>query len=145
MMHHVAIMKKQWGLCEKILRGEKTVESRWYKSKRDPWGKIKPGDVVFFKDSGAPVTVKAEVEKVLQIEDLTPQKTIDILTKYGRADLGASEIMPQIKEYVKDKRYCILVFLKNAQKVKPFRINKAGFGAMSAWLCVDDVNKVKVE
>ena len=143
-MYHVAIMKKQWGLCEKILTGEKTVESRWYKSKRNPWGKVKTGDIVFFKDAGSPVAVKAEVAKVLQIEDLTAQKTRDIFTKYGRADLGVSEIMPQIRDYVKGKKYCVLIFLQNARTVEPFNIDKAGFGAMSAWICVDDIDEIKI-
>ena len=49
-IHHVAIMKKSWGLVEKILAGEKTVESRWYKSKCVPWDRIKPKDIIYFKD-----------------------------------------------------------------------------------------------
>lgn len=33
-MEHVAIMKKSWGLTRKILSGEKTIESRWYRFRR---------------------------------------------------------------------------------------------------------------
>ena len=62
-MDHVAIMKKSWKLTEKILSGEKKIESRWYKSKYPPWGKIKKGDIIYFKDSGEPVSIKAKVEK----------------------------------------------------------------------------------
>ena len=70
---HVAIMKKQWGLTEKVLTGEKTVESRWYKTKHTPWDKIKAGDSLYFKDSGEPVIVKAKVAKVLQFANLGPE------------------------------------------------------------------------
>ncbi|MBU4370146.1 hypothetical protein KKG58_05355 [Patescibacteria group bacterium] len=38
-------MKKSWNLTEKILAGEKKIESRWYKSKCSPWGKIKENDI----------------------------------------------------------------------------------------------------
>ena len=31
-MQHVAIMKKSWGLTDKILSGQKKIESRWYLS-----------------------------------------------------------------------------------------------------------------
>jgi len=31
-MQHIAIMKKSWRLTEKILAGEKTLETRWYKN-----------------------------------------------------------------------------------------------------------------
>lgn len=31
-MEHVAIMRKSWGLTDKILSGQKKIESRWYKT-----------------------------------------------------------------------------------------------------------------
>ena len=142
-MEHIAIMKKSWGLTEKILTGEKTVESRWYKSRYAPWNKIKPGDIVYFKDSGEPVSVRAEVVKVLQFDNLTPKKTGQILAKHGKADLGTSDIMPEIREYVSGKNYCVLVFFNNVEKIEPFDIDKTGFGAMSAWISVDDINQLK--
>lgn len=144
-MQHIAIMKKEWGLTDKILSGKKTVESRWYKFKRPPWERVQAGDVVYFKDTAGPVRAKAEVAKVLQFANLTPQKTEEILRQYGQADLGAEEIMPQIRQYVQGKNYCLLVFLKNPRKVEPFNINKAGFGAMAAWLTIDDINKIKIK
>ena len=142
-MEHIAIMKKSWGLIEKILTGEKTVESRWYKSKYAPWDKIKPGDTVYFKDSGEPVSVRTEVIRVLQFDNLTAEKTKQILSEYGKADLGTSHIMPEIKEYVTGKNYCILVFFSNVVKIEPFDIDKTGFGAMSAWISLDNINKIK--
>ena len=85
-MDHVAIMKKSWGLTQKILSGQKKIESRWYKSKHPPWGKIGKGDIVYFKDSGEPVSVKTEVEKVVSFSDLTPEKVRHILDEYGNDD-----------------------------------------------------------
>ncbi|MBL7142454.1 MAG: ASCH domain-containing protein [Candidatus Pacebacteria bacterium] len=142
-MNHIAVMKKSWGLIEKILTGEKTIESRWYKSRYSPWNKIKPSDVIYFKDSGGPVSVRAEVVKVLQFDNLTAKKIEQILFKYGKVDLGTSHIMPEIREYVSGKNYCILVFFDNVEKIKPFNIDKTGFGAMSAWISVDDINRLK--
>ncbi len=142
-MHHVAIMKKEWKLTKKILSGEKKIESRWYKNKAAPWNKIKPGEVVFFKNSGEPVTIKTEVEKVLQFSELTPAAVKEILDKYGGADgINVSDI-GKFYELFKNKRYCMLIFLKNAQKTNPFNISKKGFGNMAAWLCVDDIDAIK--
>lgn len=141
---HIAIMKKSWKLMEKILSGEKTLEERWYKFKRAPWDKIKIGDNIYFKDSGEPVTIKAKVTKVLQFADLTPKKTREIIIKYGKADLGTDDEMPsEIKEYISNKNYCIIIFFDNVKKIKPFNIDKTGFGAMSAWLTIDNVEKIK--
>lgn len=142
-MEHIAIMKKSWGLTEKILVGEKTVESRWYKSRYAPWDRIKSGDVIYFKDSGEPVTLKARVIKVIQFANLTPEKTEQILSQYGKADLGTGDIMPVIKEYIFAKNYAIFVFFDNVEKIEPFDIDKTGFGAMSAWITIDDINKIR--
>ena len=38
---------------------------------------------------------------------------------------------------------CIFIFLDRVQKIKPFEIDKTGFGAMAAWLIVDDLEKIK--
>lgn len=142
-MEHVAILKKSWGLLEKILTGEKTVESRWYKTRHIPWDRIKAGDTVYFQNSGEPVSVRAKVTKVLQYQNLNPQKTRQILAEYAYGDLGTEHMIPQIRKYVIGKNYCLLVFFNNVEKIKPFRINKAGFGAMSAWSIVDNINKIK--
>jgi len=142
-MEHVAIMRKSWGLTQKILSGQKKIESRWYKVKYAPWNRIKSGEIVYFKDSGAPVTIKTEVEKVIQFSDLTPEKVKEILYHYGQADgLGIDKI-PKFFEMFKNKKYCMLIFLKNPQKIEPFEIDKSGFGTMSAWISVEDVNRIK--
>lgn len=161
-MDHIAIMKKSWGLTEKIISGEKKIESRWYRSKRSPWGKIERGDTVYFKDSGAPVLVKAEVKKVIHLPsppradeggdeallhrppDLNPKKVKQILNKYGK-DIGIEKVrLPEYFKLFKDKKYCLLIFLKNPKKIKPFNINKAGFGTMSAWLTIEDIDRIKI-
>ncbi|MFA5987350.1 MAG: ASCH domain-containing protein [Candidatus Paceibacterota bacterium] len=142
-MDHVAIMKKSWGLTEKILSGQKKIESRWYKNKCRPWGIIKPGDRVYFKNSGESVMVEAKVRKVLQFENLSPKKVRDILDKYGEADGIERTEMLKFAKMFKDKKYCILIFLKNPVPIKPFVIDKTGFGAMSAWVSVGNINNIK--
>jgi ASC-1-like (ASCH) protein len=140
-MHHIAIMRRSWHLTEKVLSGEKTIESRWYVTKRAPWDKIASGDVVFFKDSGFPVTVKVEVVKAEQIA-LTPAKVLAILKKDYR-EIGISkERIVELYERYKEKKYCILINLRNPAAVKPFEINKRGFGNANAWLCVADVKNI---
>ena len=144
-MEHIAIMKKSWGLTQKILSGQKKIESRWYKIKYPPWNKIKSGEVIYFKDAGNPVTIKAEVDKVIQFSDLTPKKVQEILYQYGQADgLGIDKI-PEFFEMFKNKKYCLLIFLINPQEIEPFNIDKSGFGAMSAWISVDNVKKIKAK
>jgi len=132
-MDHVAIMKKSWGLILKILSGQKKIESRWGINKCSPWGKVKVGDTVYFKNSGEPVTVRAKVSKVEQFSNLTPS-IIRTLIKKINGDMT----------WAKNKRYCTLIYLKDVKEVKPFGINKSGLGAMTAWITIPDINKIKI-
>jgi len=120
-MSHIAIMNKSFGdLIPKILSGEKKIESRWSRNKIAPWDRVKPGDTVYFKNSGEPVVAVAEVEKVRQFE----KKDFD----------EARKLFPVPDKWVRNKNYCVLMWLKNPRKIKPFEINKSGFGSAAAWL-----------
>jgi ASC-1-like (ASCH) protein len=136
-------MQKSWGLIEKIATGQKTIESRWYKVKYTPWGRISPGDNIYFKNSGEPVTIQAKISKVINFSDLTPEKVHTILVDYSK-ELGLDE--PDLQRYFemfKHKRYCILMYLTDAYHIQPFEINKQGFGAMSSWIRVESITKIK--
>ncbi len=142
-MQHVAIMRKSWGFIPKIALSEKIIESRWYKVRYAPWGRIQPGEKIYFKNSGEPVILAAEVEKVFYFPDLTPEKVLQILETYAKDEGIEEENIPKFFERFKQKRYCILIYLKHVQLVPPFEIDKQGFGAMTAWICVDDVERIK--
>ncbi|OGC50628.1 hypothetical protein A2716_02990 [candidate division WWE3 bacterium RIFCSPHIGHO2_01_FULL_40_23] len=143
-MDHVAILKKEWGLLKKILSGQKTVESRWYKTQVAPWDKIFKGDVVYFKDSGRPVTLKAKVLDVHQYFVKDNKQALGLMKKYTLRDLGAADIPQEIRNYILNKKYAIFVLLSEISEVPAFNIDKTGYGMQSAWMCVGDINKVKV-
>ncbi|MDD3170584.1 MAG: hypothetical protein WC410_00030 [Candidatus Paceibacterota bacterium] len=67
----------------------------------------------------------------------------EILNKYGSADGIEKDEIPEFFERFKNSKYCLLIFLKNPEGIKPFEINKAGFGMMSAWLTTNNVKKIK--
>ncbi len=142
-MDHLAILKKSRKLSQKILSGEKTIESRWYKFKRNPWNRLNVGETIYFKDSGDPVNFKAEIEKVLQFENLTLEKAKELVNKYSDKICLSKIHDEKFWEYFKDKKYCMLIFLKNVEKISPFNIDKTGYGLMSAWICVDNIKSIK--
>lgn len=143
-MDHLAVMEKNLDFIQKILDGRKTIESRWYKTKKAPWGKITKKDVVYFKNAGGLVNIKATVSSVIEFGDLTFPEIKKVLDKYWK-ELGISkEELPDFYERFGNKRYCILIFLEDSEKVTPFKINKEGFGAMTSWICTEDIKKLKV-
>lgn len=144
-MDHVAIMKKSWKLIPKILDGRKKIESRWGINKCAPWGKVKVGDRVYFKNSGEPVTCVSQVLKIKEFENLNLQKIREIFNKYG-GDAGISaDNIENIVKWAEKKRYCTLIYLKKSKKVKPFDIDKSGFGSGCAWITVKDIDLIKKE
>ncbi|MDD3661657.1 MAG: hypothetical protein PHG63_01200 [Candidatus Dojkabacteria bacterium] len=136
-------MKKSWHLLPKIQSGEKTVETRWYRTKRCPWDKIRKGDTIFFKDSGEPVTLKSHACSVEYMTPQTEAQRIAIMKSVIRQDLCCSHIPEDVRTYISNKRYCIIIHLTEPQPVRPFHIDKTGFGAQSAWLCLDDIRRIK--
>ncbi|MEO5646474.1 MAG: hypothetical protein ABIQ91_03280 [Candidatus Paceibacterota bacterium] len=131
-------------MIPKILSGQKTIESRWYQTKRAPWDQIKKGDTVFFKDSGKKVTIRGQASTVLQFEIKDHEQAQAILDKYGK-QIGFTEDQLNIKKWGQTPKYCILIFLEKVQKIEePFMINKKGFGAPAAWLVVKDIEDIKV-
>lgn len=143
-MHHVAIMKKSWELIPKILDGRKKIESRWSINRCAPWGRVATGDVVYFKNSGEPVTAKAEVSKVISFENLTFKKIKEILTNFGNDGGIAVSDLENTINWAKNKRYCSLIYLENPSPVKPFNINKKGFGSACAWITVKNISSIRI-
>lgn len=143
-MDHVAIMKKSWKLIPKILDGRKTIESRWGVNKCSPWGKVKVGDKVYFKNSGEPVTVVAEVLEIKEFENLNIKKAREIFEKYGGDDGISIDDMDTMVDWAKNKKYCTLIYLTKIKKVIPFEIDKTGFGMPCAWLTIDSIDKIKI-
>lgn len=130
-----------WGLLEKILSGEKKIESRWYSARFAPWDQISAGDTIYFEYAGMPMEAKAKVRKVSQFSDLTPRTVKALWQKYGK-QIGVTSISPHI-ESTKRKKYCILIYLEQVQKIHPwFAINKTGFGNECAWLTVRNIDSI---
>jgi ASC-1-like (ASCH) protein len=143
-MDHLAIMKKNRWLTQRILTGQKTIETRRYMNKSAPRDKIKSGDVVYFKDSWSPISVQTKVSKVEQFADLDEKKRQIILKKYSYADIWTDTILPDILDYVKGKRYCIIVHLANPHAVKPFDVDKSGYWNMCAWITLPNIEKIRI-
>ncbi len=138
-MEHLAILSKERKLLAKIISGEKTIESRWYKFKRTPYQNISAEEVIYFKESGMPVTARAKVNKVLFFDDLNPEKVTQILEEYG-TQIG---IPVSYASNLIGKNFCTLIFLEDVEQIEPFDIDKKGYGLMSAWITVENIDALE--
>jgi len=138
-MDHIAIMSAKTSFLARVATGEKVIESRWYRYKRPPWNKIHVGDRVYFKNSGQAVSLMATVAHVEQYAELDAEQVACLVEKNAKALGIHSHEIPVFVDSQKTKRFAIFVFLQSIQAVEPFLIDKTGFGAMSAWITVENV------
>lgn len=132
-MDHLAIMKK--GYIEKILRGEKTIESRFSVHKITPHERIQAGEKVYLQEVGKMVTASFEVGKVLFFRDLDERKIDRIRAEYG-TQICADVAFWDAKKHA---RYATLIFVKNPTLEEPFRVHKRDRSAFKTILNIRDL------
>ena len=88
--------------------------------------------------------MRAVVTKVEQFLIRNNEEAIEIMRRYSISDLGVSKIPKEVLSYIRDKRYAIFVHFGRVERVKPFKIDKKGFGSQAAWIVVNDINNIKL-
>lgn len=120
---HLVILRKPY--IEAILTGAKTVESRFMKTNRPPFGSVSVGDTLIFKQSSGPVRAVAVAAKVQYYENLTPEQMAQIKAAHN-ADIGGND------EYWEQKacsKYGVLIRLAEVEPIEPIRIQKKDWRA----------------
>ncbi len=120
-MEHIAILSHK-SVLDKILAGQKTVESRFSRLKSLPFGQVKAGDVVYFKLSGGPVLGKACIAKVEEYENLTPILVSELARRYA-TELAISEDFLARKL---ESKYASLIFLEQVEQCEPWNYKQEG-------------------
>jgi len=116
--YHLVILKKPY--LDAILAGQKRIESRFTRVRREPFGQVAPGDKLFLKESSGPVCAVAAVAAVKNFQNLTPEKIMEIKQRYNHYIRGSDK-------YWQSKANCrfgFLVQLKDVEQIEPVRIHK---------------------
>ena len=121
--YHLVILKQPY--FDAILTGQKQIESRFTKTRREPFGQIKTGDKLFLKISSGPVCATATVAAVKSFENLTPQKIEQIKEEYNHYIQGSN----QIWQSRHDCKFGLLIWLTNVEPIEPVRIHKKDWRA----------------
>lgn len=125
-VEHIVILKPKF--YDKIMTGQKTIESRWSVNKSVPYKQVKVGDVLYLKKTGQNITACATVKKVKFFE-LDKDALQNVITKYGKAIcLESFDNLDSLK----DKKYCSLVWLENVKILDAPRPAKRCYG--NGWI-----------
>jgi hypothetical protein len=122
---HLVILKQPY--LELILTGQKTIELRLAKTRPAMFGRVLPGDRLFLKASGGPVSGVAEASGVEYHANLTPRRIRHLKSQHGHA-IGGSDA---VWESFMDRKYGFLVWLANVRRIEPIYIEKKD---MRAWV-----------
>jgi hypothetical protein len=125
---HIAVMVEPY--LEFLLNGRKTIESRFSVTKRAPYGRVRPGDVILFKRSGGPLAGLCRAAHVWFYElDSDAWKTIR--TRFGRG------ICAQGDSFWKERQhacYATLIQVEEVRPLPPLQLKKRG---RSGWVTFD--------
>ena len=113
-MKHLAIFSSN--LAQKILTGEKSIESRFSKAKIAPFGAISSGDLVYIKPTGKEIIGQFKVKRVVFYDGLTQDDLKEIKDKYGK-QIAADD---KFWEEKKDCKYGTLIFITASPKSRNF-------------------------
>jgi ASC-1-like (ASCH) protein len=127
--YHLVILKKPY--LDAILDGRKQIESRFTKTKREPFGQVLPSDKLFLKISSGPVCAIATVAAVKAFENLTPGQIIEIKRQFNRYIMGDE----QYWRSKMDCRFGLLVRFKDVEPIEPIRIRKKDW---RAWIVLTE-------
>jgi ASC-1-like (ASCH) protein len=119
-MVHLAIMDKN--TIDMILKGEKTIESRFSKNKISPFNKVTAGETVYLKESGKDILTSFDIERVAYYDNLTSEKVGLIRDKYDD-QINAPDSYWDRKL---NSNYGTLMWIKNVKRIRPIKISKKG-------------------
>ncbi len=102
---HLAVVRAE--VVPLLLRGQKTIETRFYHTRRPPLGQIAPGESVHFKQSGAGHIGVSQVVAVKEFAALTPAAMDRLRRRFGR-QIAASPTYWALKRRC---RYGVLIWL----------------------------------
>ncbi|RPI86562.1 MAG: hypothetical protein EHM41_08115 [Chloroflexi bacterium] len=141
-MDHVVYVDAKESELEKLINGTKTAILRGATGRKIPYGRLNPGDCLYFirNNSEGLVHARADVKAVMNSEALTPKMSV----KFVEENQEKLQFTPNQMRRWAGKRYLVLIDIGAVEKVEPFPIDKSSYGNMDDWLPVGNIETVKV-
>ncbi len=126
MTEHIAILSHK-SVLDKILVGEKTIESRFSRVKSLPFGQLAPEDIVYFKLSGGSVLGRARIRAVEEYDNLTPARIEGLARQYEQELALSVDFLARKLE----SKFASLIFLADVEHCEPWNYKQEG---RSGWI-----------
>ena len=139
-MDHVVYLDSKAGEMLLLLSGRKKMIIRGAAGRKLPYGRVNPGDILYFLNNNAEALVKTRgyVSKVINSDRMSESESVAFVKNHQDKLLLTAD---QYKRWA-GKRYVVLIELFNVEEVGPFAIDKCRFGNMDDWLPVGEIESV---
>ncbi len=134
MTHHLVILKRQY--LDLVLDGTKTLECRLSRTRRLPFGAVRPGDRLWLKRSAGPIVAKARAESAESIE-LNGARSLEMIESRYRVELGVDT---EFFNERADTRYVTLIRFDRVRRIPALRIEKRD---RHAWIILSGPPKAR--
>lgn len=140
-MDHVVYTDFRAGEMALLLSGSKRMIIRGAKGRKLPYGRVSPGDRLYFINNNAESFVRAQgtVKNVINSEKMTESASRDFIRRHQDMLLLTEA---QIARWG-GKRYIVLIEVSDVKEIEPFVPDKSSYGNMDDWLPVGDIESVK--
>ena len=141
-MDHVVYLDAKAKEMESLRSGTKTMIIRGAAGRKMPYGRVNPGDVLYFINNNAEGVVKgrASVKEVFHSDKMTKDESVMLVEKHQ----DSLRLTPgQYKRWA-GKRFLVLIEVQDVEQFAPFPIDKSEYGNMDDWLPVEDIDRVRM-
>ncbi|MBI4927770.1 MAG: hypothetical protein HY835_08385 [Anaerolineae bacterium] len=141
-MDHVVYVDAKAKEMEQLLGGSKRMILRGATGRKLPYGRVFPGDQLYFirNNAEAQVMARARVSEVFNLGPLTPEESQRALDEH-QVEL---QLTPAQVQRWAGKRYLVLIRLEAVEEQNGFEIDRSAYGSMDDWLPVGEIDHVKV-
>lgn len=140
-MDHVVYLDAKAKEMESLLSGTKTMIIRGAAGRKMPYGRVDPGDVLYFINNNAEgvVKAKASVKEVIHSDKMTRDESVALVEEHQ----DSLRLTPQQYKRWAGKRFLVLIEVETVEQLAPFPIDKSEYGNMDDWLPVEDIERVR--
>ena len=142
-MDHVVYLDHKAKELDHLKAGIKTMILRGAMGRKLPYGRVNPGDTLYFIENKGDGLVKAKalVDDVVNTEKLDRQASIQLVNDHQ----DSLRLNDGLLKRFGGKRYLVLISVKNFCKIDPFKIDRSAYDNMDDWLPVEDIERVRIE
>jgi hypothetical protein len=140
-MDHLVYLDAKAKEMDNILSKNKKMIIRGATGRKLPYGRVAPGDTLYFINNNAEGLVKAlaKVKSVFNSEKMSPEESKALIER-NQEKLKLTD--KQIDRW-SGKRYIVLIEIDNVNAITPFTLDKTDYSNMDDWLIVEDINIIK--